>query len=517
MARVAQLAVIAALLVFAPLFARADDDDCGRDHRETVFADVLTIGLGGGGATLNVMLEDLGISTIGFEAGPQLGWGGSNTFYFTPPSPGLPGHADIGISVFQCSSLNASGTWQIDTAAFASRFANITLVDYTHGVGDANYAADFSLGYPIGLIPPQPPTPAYIAAFEAYMAAIAPYGSWLDTGYPVPSPFPAELAQPFWPWVVANNLTAIVQQLFRPLLNVGGMGDFLTVKDAMSNVNRATIQLFTTPESGFVVTNGTQALFDGIARWLGPRKVKTSVTIERTIRPPCHRGRFGQFSDEECGPVKIHYTTADGRKVTAYGKRLVLAMPQTLDNIASIGLQLTPEEYAVFSQVTTRVYAAMLLNVSGALDQLSTGFILTNIGTRNPPFDFPVPPAVTAVRRDLPYGPASAWYYSNYANQTLEQMQADAQRQLDEIPDSMLTEAQIVAFKLHNFNPHFNATSLLAGAYQQLYALNDNSGPSDDLTYVTGALLSFSNQAEIWNYNKILSQIIAADLARHRV
>lgn len=463
--------ILAILFTFTPIIAQPSRDVC-------------ILGSGASGMSAAVFLKDKGYDVLVLESADVIG-GHCNTRFFTPPAPGLPNWIELGVQIFGNTTFaneSGYGQWTLDSVAFVERFVSprsIIPIDLTHSV-NPNYGADFAHGISIGLIPPAPPTPEYIAAFNRLFGIVTEYG-WLDTAS-YPDPIPPEILGPFSDYIVANNLQPLESSIFEILINVGGMGNVtdLTTVYALVGLHRLTLSLFTTPNVSFSIYEGCIQIYDGIRSYLGPQNVITNAKTIQMIRPPTGIDL----------PVKL-LMNINNTFSFINCKDVMIAFPEFLPSIAF--MHPTPDEVAVFQNVRVRDYFGSEVNVSGPISNLTTGFTLLNLDLFTADH-FPILPAVTSVRRDYPYGPAAAFTTTN-APVTDASITAIIEEQLASIPPSLLTNTTLVELNRHVFQPYFTVDSL-AQSPTPFTKIDQLQGQRH--TYWLSALPAFAESVILW-------------------
>ena len=168
----------------------------------TITRDVCIIGGGSSGTYGAIRLSDSGKSVVVVEAQNVLG-GHTNTY----TDPGTNDTVDYGVQIFH----------NLDSVrAYFARFDIPLQTAVLDSPGTVTEYVDFRTGEVVpGFTAPDPS-----AAFAAYGAQVAKY-PYLETGFDLPDPLPADLLLPFGEFVEKYNLAALVPTLFRFIQGIG--------------------------------------------------------------------------------------------------------------------------------------------------------------------------------------------------------------------------------------------------------------------------------------------------------
>jgi len=101
-------------------------------------------------------------------------------------------------------------------------------------------------------------------------------------------------------------------------------------------------------EDGFMLTprDGCRAIYNNMTSFLQNatnQSLFLNATVTRVTRP---------HASESNGKITVHFTINGGPEQHIIGDKLVIAIPPTLENMERIGMELRPEEHAVFQHVT---------------------------------------------------------------------------------------------------------------------------------------------------------------------
>jgi len=441
--------------------------------------DVCILGSGASGMSASVFLKDRGYDVLVIDKLPRVG-GHCDTKYFTPPSPGLQDWIELGVIIFPDTayqnSTGAPGQWTLGSRQFAQRFLP---PDSTIGfnVYVNNYGFDFIRSFPTGALPYPTPTPEYIEAFTRFYTLLATKYSWLENVH-FPNPIPAELLQPFGTFIAQNNFYAIESFFFGTLYN-GGMGDYHNIITlyALQNLRRGILDMYSAPGvAGFYIKEGCAAIYKGISNYIGAENILLSTNVLNVKR---------------AGNGIVFVTYSKNEDITTVQcKNLVVAFPQLLNNLNF--MDLNAEEKDIFKDVEVNFYYKMKFEVEGPIADNAT-FNIESIDIVNPS-GIPPFPNMLVVRREISYGPASGYAYAT-TDMTESDMLNLVTEYTSRIPASYLTKISVDNFHRHSYQPHFNANALSQNPspYKRLERLQGKRS-----TYWTGALLSFSESATIW-------------------
>jgi phytoene dehydrogenase-like protein len=164
---------------------------------DIITRDVAIIGGGASGTYAAVRIRDMNQSVVIVEKKDRLG---GHTETYTDPVTGAT--IDIGVVVWH----------DIDIVKnFFARF-NVALVNtLSANPGQTTPVfVDFRTGAVVANFIPSDPT----TAFSLYAEQIAQY-PYLDAGFDLPSPVPADLLLPFGDFATKHNLSAAVQTIFQ--------------------------------------------------------------------------------------------------------------------------------------------------------------------------------------------------------------------------------------------------------------------------------------------------------------
>lgn len=482
--------------------------------------DVCILGSGASGMFALSELYKRGYSVQLFEQNDVIG-GYCNTETFQAP-PGAPINTlEIGVQEFSDTKLLTEvgfGNWMLDFKAWALTFLpayQVISFDLTHPEGGNTFLTDLKLGlqFPTPTANPNQ-TLAFEQAFEVFFAIVSQY-PWLDSTV-YPDPIPAELLVPFSDFIVAHNLQAMTR-IFQPLLFVGGMGHYanITTLYALKNMHRGVLALFSVPGSGITLLNGCGSLYNAVRNYVGYDKVITGVTVLDASRHECwnHQGHgehddffhhgdggcehnddsmvaltvklpSGEYQSYSCGSLFVTFAPVMSQAQSGWGG--------WNSNIAF--LHPDQHELNILSKVQHRAYYAFEVNVAGPA--AAGAFNIYNLDPQN--YDgLPVFPAISALQRTIPYGPAAGWASAD-TDLSIDQITAVIADQLTRMPATVLNQTSLVTVVSHvPFQPHFSVADLSVSPspYTRLAQLQ---GYRD--TYWLGSMLTFAESVMVMEH-----------------
>ncbi|EMC97041.1 hypothetical protein BAUCODRAFT_23436 [Baudoinia panamericana UAMH 10762] len=311
---------------------------------DVIYRDVAVIGGGSAGTYAAVRLNDINVSVVVIEKDVVLG-----------------GHADTYVDKTTGTKLNMGVADFHKISVVLSYAARLGVPMSSPGAYDySTLYYDFDTGKTVPSF--VPPTDAEVgAAFATYANILATNYSYLQAGYFLPDPVPAELLEPFGDFVNKYGIGAIMQLINQIVQNDGDIWTMPTVQ-LLKAVDLSLVQ---SALQGFLVvaSGNTQDLYTSAASVLGQDVLYSSQAIKMD-----RHGRDG---------VTLTVQTANGIQAIP-AKRLVVAIPPTLDVLSAFDL--TDKERSTFSKFQSRGYYASVVQHSG----IDPTEFYTNIGTNTP-------------------------------------------------------------------------------------------------------------------------------------
>jgi hypothetical protein len=434
-----------------------------------------------------------------------------------------PGYVDYGVVVYQDTArANASGygVWSLDSKKFVQDLGIPTIdLDFAsnqrRGIDAGTLRVDIKNGVQI----PDPVlTPEQQQAFALQIQAA--FGRiynttlqypWLNTGKR-PDPIPSFMLEPFTSFITRYQLEILYQPLFFGLLTGGGMGSIerLTTLEALQVLAPVTLDIFQVAGAGFVPQGGCQVVYDAIFRYLGGaanvklnaniRSVRRSRVDNRVYISGKYQSRSNGFHNGrplggDCDDDDDDDDDNDNRNAFMFQcRKLIVGIYPVIQNLAF--LDMTDEEFFLFSQVEANYYMAMLVNATGG-SLANKAFTINNFDPTRPPSFFPALPSFSTLTRNTAAGPIAA-----YANSDSEvpvsydkavKLVTDA---LPRIPSNLLNGFKVAEINYHLYDPHFKVAALRASpsADTRLARLQGKSN-----TFWVGAATRYDASSVVWN------------------
>jgi len=435
---------------------------------ETIDVDVAIIGGGASGIHAAIHLKDAGAKIAVIEKKDQIG--GHAESYVHPETKAI---ANIGVVLFENSKT---------VEKYFDRLGVETTLRNPVNTTTETKQYDFSLGIPI---PPQDASEAAATAksiadaMQAYIKNVIPKYPWIDQGYTfVPSPVPKELLQPFGKFAEQNNFTALLPLIAQFNWYPGRITEIPTlygIKKFGPGLINSIVNGFIVPKSG-----NARTVYEAAARDLEDELYLNS-NVEKVHR-------------KEDGVVVT--VQQNGKRVTFNARKLLIAIPQTLKNVAHFDLR--PAEKALFSKFSAFGYVAGVANIPGVNYNLQNVGALTRAHT-------PVIPGSNGY--NIPPGFSGQFLLGvafNHDNYTLDQAKAVMRKELANLAIAKAVPADTakkVTFpKLANHAPfelHVSAKEIGDGFFEDLRQLEGERN-----TYWTGAAFAGHNSGLIWEWNE---------------
>lgn len=304
--------------------------------KDIITCDVVVIGGGASGTYSTIRLRDMNQSVVLIEQKDRLG---GHTETFTDPTTQLK--FDIGVRVWHDIDLVKN---------FFARFdVPLTQASFATPPGVVTDFVDFRTGALVPGFTPSDPT----AALGAYAAQIAQY-PYLEAGFDLPDPVPADLLLPFGDFVTKYNLAAAVGTISS--FNQG-IGDLLTTPTIY------VIKLF-----GLSIIQGIQTGFLATERHDNSevyQKAQALLSAANVLLLSSHVTATQRDSND--GYARLLVSTPSGPKLVK-AKKIMLTIPPTIQNLAHFDLDNT--ERSLFSQFSTSGYYTALIRNTGIPDNV---------------------------------------------------------------------------------------------------------------------------------------------------
>jgi hypothetical protein len=460
---------IVLVLLHAICVATLPGPDIDWNAKDVVTRDICIIGGGASGTYAAMRLRDMNQSVVVVEHSDRLG---GHTETYTDPVTNAK--IDIGVLVWHDLDIVKNFFARFDVPLMTTTFAS---------PGVVTTFVDFSTGAPVTGYTPSDPA----AAIGAYAAQLAQY-PYLEAGFDLPDPVPADLLLPFGDFVTKYGLSAAVGTIFQ---FDQGIGDFLT-RPTIYVMKLFGIDIIQNIQKGFLTT----ARHDNSEIY---EKAQAALSAADALLLNGHvvatkRAKKGD------GYAKILVSTPSGRKLIR-AKKILLTIPPTTHNLADFDLDDT--EYSLFKQFNTSGYYAGLVRGSGIPDNVN----IENVGA-NTPYNLPVlpglysfiPTGVPGLHKVLYGSPTSL-----PSHQVKHDITATVRRlqETGSIPNTSTPEFAV--FSSHSpFEFTVPSSAIQAGFYRKLNALQGHRQ-----TFYTGAAFHTHDSSMLWQFTEaLLSRIV---------
>ncbi len=421
--------------------------------------DVAVIGGGSTGTYSAIRLRDLGQSVVVVETADRLG---GHTHTYTDPATSAK--VDIGVVVWHDLDIVKNYFARFDVPLEKASFG---------GAGQVSKYVDYRTGKEVTGYTPSDPT----AGLGAYAAQLAQY-PYLEAGFDLPDPIPADLLLPFGDFVKKYAVDSAVHTIF----NFGqGLGNLLA-QPTLYVFKNFGLDILRNLQVGFLTTarHNNSELYEKARTELGADALLNSCVLA-TQR-------------DASGYVRVLVRTPSGFKVIR-AKKLLLTIPPKLDNL--VGFDLDSTERSLFAQFNNSAYYTGLLRGTGIPDNVS----VDNIGA-NTPYQLPSLPGVYSISPTGVPGLHSVKYGSP-VQLPVAQVKADilaAVKRLRTAGTIPTTTPDFAVFASHSpFELTVPTAAIKAGFYRKLYALQGRNR-----TYYTGAAFHTHDSSLLWQFTEAL-------------
>lgn len=432
----------------------------------TITRDVCIIGGGSTGTYSAIRLSDSKKTVVVVEANDRLG-GHTNTY----TDPATNDTVDYGVVVF--SHL------QVVQDYFA-RF-DIPLATYVGTVpGEVTKHVDYRTGK---VVAGYAPAVNVSAALAAYTAQLERYAAYVEDGFNLPDPVPADLLLPFGEFAKKYDLGAAVFVLF----SYGqGLGNFL---------EQPTLYVFKIFGLGAL-----QSLQIG---FLGTARQDNSEIYEKALAELGGNVLLQSHviaTDRSGDGVKVLVKTPDGIKLIL-AQKLVLTIPPKLNNLA--GFDLSANESSLFAQFGNSAYYTALIRSAN----IPAATSITNIGA-DTAYNLPVLPGIYSIDPtrvpglyDVKVGSAVA-----IPDAQVQALIVDSVVRLGAAGTLNTTTPEFAAYQSHApFELTVPTEAIKRGFYKALYALQGQRH-----TWYTGAAFHTHDSSRLWLFTEgLLPGILA--------
>jgi NAD(P)-binding Rossmann-like domain len=443
----------------------ADTNTADYSADAIITRDVAVIGGGATGTYSAIRLRDMGKSVVVVESNDRLG---GHTHTYTDPATG--GNVDIGVIVWHDLDIVRSFFARFDVPLTKAVFDTPGMV--------TKYV-DYRTGKIVDGYTPSDPS----AALAVYGTQLANY-PYLEAGFYLPDPVPADLLLPLGDFVKKYALDAAVNLIF----NFGqGLGDLLR-QPTLYVMKNFGLDILRNLQVGFLTTerHDNSELYRKARAGLGPDALLSSRVIA-TDR-------------DAAGYANVLVQTPSGLKLIR-AKKIVVTIPPKLDNL--FGFDLDTTERSLFGQFGNSAYYTGALRNSGIPDNIA----VTNIGA-DTPYHLPVLPGVYSISPTGIPGLHNVKYGSPTQLSDL-QVKADIVASVIRLRTAgtlPTTPPDFAAYASHSpFELTVPTKAIKAGFYRNLYALQGRNR-----TFYTGAAFHTHDSSLLWQFTEALLPRIAA-------
>ena len=427
--------------------------------------DVAIIGGGSTGTYAAIRLRDLGKSVAVVETDDRLG---GHTHTYTDPATNAK--IDIGVVVWHELPIVRDYFARFDVPLIKASF---------DAPGQQSLYVDYRTGKVVDGYAPSDPS----AALGAYAAQLAQY-PYLEAGFDLPNPVPADLLLPFGDFVKKYALDAVVNTVF----NFGqGLGDLLK-QPTLYVMKNFGLDILRNLSVGFLTTerHNNSELYE---------KARTELGADALLR-----SRVIATDRDAAGYANLLVQTPSGLKIIR-AKKILFTAPPKLDNL--FGFDLDATEASLFSQFGNSAYYTGLLRNTGIPDNVS----VNNIGAGTA-YNLPSLPGVYSISPTGVPGLHSVKYGSpKQLSET--QVKADilaAVKRLRTAGTIPTTTPEFAVFASHSpFELTVSPSAIKNGFYRKLNALQGRNR-----TFYTGAAFHTHDSSLLWQFTEALLPRIAA-------
>ena len=448
------------------VYAQTYLDPAEYDPSDVIQRDVCIIGGGSSGTYATIQLRDHNLSTILVEKTDHLG---GHTVTYTDPATGK--HLDYGVVAYTNNSIVRRYFDRLGVPYRHFEYRNLWPITASHEV-------DLATGE---LLAPNLTVNA-TAAWVAYSEQLANY-PYLNNGFDLPDPVPADLLLRFGEFAMKNSLQDVVRLAYAYAQGYGNLADQTTlyVLKLLDNV------FLQTQAEGSIEADGSnnRALYINATKELG-EDVLFSSSVQNTSRNSTN--------------VRVQVQTPMGRKLIM-ARRLIIAFPPMMSNLQ--GFDLTATEQLLFTQFNNSGYYTALLNHTGIADNLT----IDNYHW-NSPYGLPALPAPYTINPTIFKGVHNV-FYGTLDNSTVDQVKADIIAVIDRLsPEARGVETSnetysmvptFIELSAHTpFALTVSTEAIANGFYRDITALQGRNS-----TFWTGAAWHTHDSSQLWNWTEV--------------
>jgi hypothetical protein len=430
---------------------------------DVITRDFVIVGGGAAGSYAAVAIKDQGKSFIVVEKTGRLG---GHVATYQDPITG--GSVDYGVQIYDNDTIVQNFFKRLNTP-----LANFNLANF----GSPVYA-DFKAGTLLNL------TTGSLG--QDYLTELAKY-PYLEDGIELPDPVPEDLLLPWVDYIDKYNLQdSAMATLARPAIP----GELLDIP-ALYVFNDLNYLMLHEEKGGAVVNanrDNSQLYRNALA------ELKEDVLLNSTVIA-------GERGTSHRQGVRLVVQTPTGKKLIV-AKQLVLAIPQTIENMKTFGLD--KRENRILSQIYGLPYYGGVVKNTG----LASGFSYKNYAAKNT-YNIADIPSVVGFNPSPVDGHLYYWYNS-VKPVSQKRIEVDARKAIKTLQKvtgaATRPEPQFLAFT--DFGPFHLAVevdNIRKGFYSDMYALQGHRN-----TWYIGTLF-VPGSSQVWNNTAImLPDILAA-------
>lgn len=429
---------------------------------KVITRDVCIIGGGSSGTYSAIQLKDLGKSIVVVEAKDRLG---GHTETYTDPVTNET--IDFGVRVFRNDDV---------VKAYFARF-NIPLIPVSFDLSNGSTLyVDFRTGKAV----PNYPKAGVAAGLQEFATQIAKY-PYLETGYDLPNPVPADLYLSFADFI--KKYPAVAPAV--PALATLNQGIANPLQTAMIYWFKYTSLDYFLENFSFLTTQrfDNSELYEKAQAELG-QDVLLNSHITSTNR------------DAKAEYAQICVDTPTGR-VLIRAKKIILTIPPTLSNLQSFDL--SPQEKSLFQQFQPGYYYTAILRNTGIGQTLG----INNIGA-DTPYNLAPLPSLYAIQPTINPNFNTVTYASSNPLSP-SQVQSDILAELARLRTAGPLPALSPNPEFAVFSPHVpfeltvSAAAIKGGFYNKLGRLQGQRH-----TFYTGAAFHVHDSSRMWRFSRDL-------------
>lgn len=442
---------------------------------DVITRDVLVVGGGSSGTFSAIQLRDKGKSAVVVETKNILG---GHTETYTDPETHIPDN--IGVIVYH--------DFDVVQKYFGRFQVPLTKFSFSAGSGVTKYA-DFRTGRVVaGYTPPNP-----AQAFATYAAQLAKY-PYLETGFDLPDPVPADLLLPFRDFVTKYKLEDVVSVVFNFDQGYGNILDHPTVY-ALKVFGNASL----TDSASYFLTaarGDNHELYNKALQELGSDALLNSKVVAIDRNPK------GQYAN-------IVVKTPSGKKLIR-AKDILITVPPLLSNLHRFNLD--DHERSVFRQFDYSAYYTGVLRNTG----IPPGLSITNVGAEDAPYHVAALPGIYTITSTAIPGAFNVKYGSEH-QLPLKQVKDDIFASVRRLgaagtlnsntttTNATTSGGDLAIFKDHTpFALRVPSEAIKKRFYKDLYALQGYRR-----FWYTGATFHTHDSSLIWQFSeKIVDRIV---------